>query len=86
MRTYYRDRFQLSQVERMVENSYENYLVKECTNQKKYRRTLIAEAERKPTPEEQAAAKAIAEKYDLTRCIELNDLFPLRHSGKQKRY
>merc|ERR1712194_25803 len=37
LRTYYRDRYQLSQVERMVENAYEQYLVKECQTQKEYK-------------------------------------------------
>lgn len=84
MRTYHRDRYQLAQVERMVETSYENYLVTECNSQKKYKRKLIAEAGRKATPEEKAKENKIATEFELTRCVELNELFPLR-SGKQKR-
>ena len=85
-RTYYRDRYQLAQVERMVENAYENYLVNECNSQKKYKRKLIAEAEKKPTPEEEDKAKKIAFEFELSRCVELNELFPLKHAGKQRRY
>ena len=82
MRTYYRDRYQLAQVERMVENAYENYLVAECNSQKKYKRSLIAEAEKKPTAAEQERATKIALDFELSRCVELNDLFPLRTSRR----
>jgi len=85
MRTYYRDRFQLAQVERMVENAYESYLVNECNSQKKYKRQLIAEADRKPTPEEKEKAKKTASAFELSRCVELNELYPLTHAGKTQR-
>lgn len=78
MRTYYRDRYQLSQVERMVEKAYENYLVNECNSQKKFKRKLLAEVDRKVTPAEAEKARRIAAEYDLTRCVELNDLFPVK--------
>jgi hypothetical protein len=81
MRTYYRDRYQLSQVEGMVEKAYENYLVKECTSQKKFKRKLVAQADRKATPAEVERARRSAEEYELSRCIELNELFPLKRSG-----
>lgn len=86
MRTYYRDRYQLAQVERMVENAYENYLVNECNSQKKFKRKLLAEAEKKATPQETEKAQRIAAEYELSRCVELNELFPSKHTGKQKRY
>ena len=85
MRTYYRDRYQLAQVERMVETAYENYLVTECNSQKKYKRKLLAASEKKATPEESEKAKRIAEEFELSRCVELNDLFPLKHTGKKRR-
>ena len=44
LRTFYRDRYQLSQVERMVESAYENYLYKECQIQSKYKSTLQQKA------------------------------------------
>lgn len=81
LRTLYRDRYQLAQVERMVEGAYENYLVDECNIQRRYKRKLLAEAGREPTQEEIALAKKTAEQFHLTRCVELNNLFPLKHSG-----
>jgi hypothetical protein len=67
-----------------VETAYENYLVTECNGQRKYKRQLIAEADRKPTPEEKEKARKTAEEFELGRCVELNDLFPLRHTGKKR--
>ena len=75
----------MAQVERMVEKAYENYLVNECNTQRKYKKELLAEASKKPTPEEQEIATKTATKFELSRCVELNDLFPLRHSGRSKR-
>jgi hypothetical protein len=77
LRTIYRDRYQLSQVERMVERSYERYLTDECKNQKDYKKKLermtantrISEVDRNKL------AKKLAG-FDLTRCVELEDLFP----------
>ena len=69
----------------MVETAYETYLVNECNSQKKYKRRLLAEAEKKPTPEESEKAKRIAEEFELSRCVELNDLFPLKQTGKKRR-
>ena len=40
LRTIYRHRYQLSQVERMVERSYKNYLMDECRIQKNYLQKL----------------------------------------------
>ncbi|KAL3816984.1 hypothetical protein ACHAXA_010104 [Cyclostephanos tholiformis] len=86
LRTVARDRYQLSQVERMVENSYRGYLVEECKVQKAYKRKLetlstkkgrITEAER-----ENLAKKANG--FELTRCIELEDLFPRSVSPKDR--
>lgn len=74
----------MAQVERMVENAYENYLVTECKSDRKHKKTLIAEADKKPTPEEQEIARKIANKYELSRCVELNDLFPLRSSARSR--
>jgi hypothetical protein len=79
----YRDRYQLAQVERMVENAYENYLVDECNLQRKQKKKLLVEAEQKPTPEEIDIAKKMAHQFELSRCIELNELFPLRHAGRK---
>ena len=85
LRTYNRDRYQLAQVEKMVEGSYERYLTKECNSQRDYKRTLLQNANKKPTPEEQDKAKEIAKKFELSRCVELNDLYPVRNSYKKRR-
>jgi hypothetical protein len=84
VKTLYRDRYQLAQVERMVENAYENYLVDECNNQRRHKKKMIAEASQKPTVEEKELAKIKAQQFELTRCVELNELFPLRHSGRKR--
>jgi len=83
LRTLYRDRYQLAQVERMVERAYESYLVDECNAQRKYKKLLLAEAKNKMTEDEIQLAKRTAEKFELSRCVELNDLFPLRNVGRR---
>ena len=83
LRTLYRDRYQLAQVERMVERAYENYLIDECNAQRKFKKKSLAESQNKPTEEEIQKAREIAEKFVLSRCIELNDLFPLRNTGRR---
>jgi len=83
LRTLYRDRYQLAQVERMVERAYENYLVDECNIQRRYKKGQLAEAQKKPTEDEIEVARRTAEKFELSRCIELNDLFPLPNMGRR---
>lgn len=81
LRTYYRDRYQLSQVERLVQDAYENYLVNECTTQKKYKRSLINDAKKAGNyarQEDQEKALRQAKEFELSRCLELEDLFPSR--------
>lgn len=75
LRTYYRDRYQLSQVERMVENAYQEYLVEECTSQQKYKTQLDKEAK---THRDDARMQQRAQNFELTRCQELDELFPKR--------
>ena len=79
LRTIARDRYQLSQVERMVENSYRGYLADECKTQKAYKRRLesLSSTRRgKTTEAERANLAKKADGFELTRCIELEDLFP----------
>ena len=76
LRTYNRNSYQLGQVERMVEAAYENYLVKECNKQRSYKRSLERDATKHPTDEANERARRIAKEFELTRCTELNDLFP----------
>jgi len=77
LRTIYRDRYQLSQVERMVERSYERYLTDECKSQKNYKAKL--ETMSKNTRLSSADRAKLSRKlagFGLTRCVELEDLFP----------
>jgi hypothetical protein len=83
LRTLYRDRYQLAQVERMVEGAYENYLVDECNVQRRYKKKLLSEAEKKATVEEIEISLKTAKEFHLSRCVELNDIFPLRNSGRR---
>ena len=83
LRTIRRDKYQLSQLENMVERAYENYLVGECNTQRRHKKKLLAEAQIKPTAEEIQTARRTAEKFELSRCVELNDLFPLRNTGRR---
>lgn len=78
MRTYYRDRYQLAQVEKMVESSYHQYLVSECKNQETYKIQLVKNAKTAHGLTEAEREKQFkkAEGFELTRCIELEGLFP----------
>lgn len=84
MRSYYRDRYQLAQVERMVERSYQQYLVQECRNQRAYKRQLEHEASKSPADERESNMKR-AQEYELGRCIELQDLFPQKNPPDYKK-
>jgi Domain of unknown function (DUF1977) len=76
LRTYYRDRYQLAQVETMVERAYENYLVGECKGQQAYQTRLRNEAQKESDDETKARMMQRADEFELTRCDELLDLFP----------
>ena len=77
LRTYARDRYQLSQVERMVEKSYKNYLVNECNNQKVYKKSLERQAMHThgTTEADRQRMSRKAQEFELSRCIELQELF-----------
>ncbi len=77
LRTYARDRYQLGQVERMVEKSYKTYLVNECKNQKNYKAQLqnVAKTRKGLTAEDRARQLKKAEQFELSRCTEFNELF-----------
>jgi len=77
MRSYYRDRYQLAQVERMVERSYHQYLATECRNQRLYQKQLERDAMKMPADKREKSLEK-AKEFELTRCIELQDLFPQR--------
>ena len=77
MRTYARDRYQLSQVERLVEKSYQTYLVHECNNQKVYKESLEKQAlqSKDMTELERQNQLKKANDFELSRCIELQELY-----------
>lgn len=77
VRTIGRDRYQLSQVERMVEESYKRYLLEECNNQKNYKKKLEHLASKRTISEqERNNLMRKANNFDLVRCVELEELFP----------
>lgn len=77
VRTIGRDRYQLSQVERMVEDSYKRYLLEECKNQKDYKKKLETLAMKRTISEqERNNLMRKANSFDLVRCVELEELFP----------
>jgi len=84
MRTYHRDRFQLAQVERMVERSYEDYLVKECNGQRQFKSELEYKATYSSGMDQKERERELmkAKEFLLTRCTELDDLFPNTRSRK----
>jgi len=83
LRTYARDRYQLSQVERMVEKAYENYLVHECTAQQAYQKRLFSLAEAEKAEESRQRKMKQAREFVKSRCDELTDLFPNRQNKKR---
>jgi len=79
MRTYNRDRYQLAQVERMVEKKYQTYLRDECQKQHTYKSRLEQNAMYKKGLSEQDRQRELhkAKYFQLSRCEELKDLFGL---------
>lgn len=87
LHTYNRNRYQLGQVEAMVERAYEQYLVDECKNQVNYKRKLESEAQKVVDANERMQQFERASKLELSRCSELEDLFPRRkQQGKYRVY
>lgn len=82
LRTYHRDRYQLAQVERMVEQSFESFLVDQCKKQKTYKDRLYKSAQQEKDSTEKAKKHKLAEEYVLGRCIELEELFPSRKTSR----
>ena len=87
LRTFNRDRYQLAQVERMVEKSYHTYLVQECGNQSTYKKRLERDARerRGVTEEERSRLLRRAEEFELVRCVELENLFPQGRQNDARR-
>lgn len=85
LRIFTRDRYQLSQVEHLVERAYENYLVRECKEQKEYKKRLLTRAEKENIEEEKQRLLKLANEFELSRCEELMDLFPSKQKSQQQR-
>ncbi len=69
----------------MVEKSYERYLFDECKNQKAYKRKLESlSAKNRITEDERTKLMKKAAGFELTRCLELEDLFPQSVSDRDK--
>jgi len=83
LKRYERDRYVLAQVERLVENSYENYLIKECSSQKIFKGQLEKKARRMKDERDRLQALDKVRDFELSRCTELYDLFPY---AQKKRY
>ena len=78
LRTYARNRYQLGQVEQMVETSYRNYLISECKNQKLYKAQLQRDANRQTSSTSDVERKRKLKKaneFELPRCVEYEELF-----------
>ena len=86
LRAYGTNRYQLGQVERLVENAYEQYLYEECTKQSNYKASLEKQARREKDADRQQQQMRRAAAFELTRCLELDDLFPARRSQSKQRY
>lgn len=76
LRTYNLERYQLGNVERLVEQAYENYLINQCTSQRNYKKGLERKAKLEKVEAEKLRKTKQAADFELTRCVELVDLFP----------
>jgi hypothetical protein len=83
LQTYYRNRYQLGQVEVMVEKAYEQYLAKECKAETDKRRNLFDQAEAIKDEAEKNRILQQAKATRLLRCDELDDLYPRRKVGNR---
>ena len=89
LRTVQRDRYQLSQIERIVERSYQNYLQGECHSQKLFKAQMEQKAKNRKgiAPEDRERELKRAQEFKLTRCEELVELFPrLQSQQRQQRW
>lgn len=84
VRIFNRDRYQLAQVEHLVERAYENYLHRECKAQKDYKKRLLTKSQKKEySDEERQKLVKLANEYELSRCEELRDLFPSKQNQRK---
>ncbi len=64
----------------MVEVAYEQYLIEECTKQRNYKKRLQVNANNLKVASEEEKARKMkqADEFELSRCLELGDLYPHR--------
>jgi len=64
----------------MVEKSYKTYLVNECSNQKVYKKSLEKQAMNRKGMTEADRQRHLrkAQEFELSRCIEFQELFVSR--------
>jgi len=89
LRTIQRDRYQLTQIERIVERSYENYLQGECYRQRIFKSQMENKAKSRKdlSPEDRDRELKRAQEFVLTRCEELMELFPpVANQQKQRTF
>lgn len=71
----------------MVERAYEQYLFDECSKQSTYKASLEKAARKEKDAARQQLQMRRAAEFELSRCTELDDLFPNRQKAKkQQRY
>jgi len=65
----------------MVERAYENYLVDECKKQINYKKQLESNAKKIQDEALREQKLQSVSEFELSRCVELEDLFPRRKKG-----
>lgn len=74
--THAPDRSKRAAVERQVVLAYERHLMEECIQQTHVKRNLERQAQSDRNAQTRAQKLALARQYTLTRCAELQRLFP----------
>ena len=70
----------------MVERAYEQYLVDICAKQRNYKKQLVEDAEKESNAEEKAQKRKLASDFELSRCLELAELYPNRKRKDKQRF
>ena len=68
-----------------MEKAYEQYLATECSKQMDHKRKLEQEAAKTTDGTEKSKLRDKAKAFELTRCSEMNDLFPGRKLNAKQR-
>ena len=65
-----------------MERAYEEYLVDECKKQGSYKTSLERKSQQERNAAERQRKAQKAHEFELSRCMELDDLFPNRRKGR----